>query len=190
MPVFLDTPIKVYDLGKGRIILKEPVTPRQIWFGVGVAGLSEKPTCIEVQKNGRLEFNGNAHIARGCVLRVDSRATLKIGHKVGINCNCFIRCGNSINLGDEVLMGWNNEISDTDGHDVWLNDIQQVKYKPVSIGNHVWITSHSKIGKGVEIAHDCIVAKGAVVVKSHFTPNSLIGGVPAKMIHDNIKWEK
>lgn len=190
MPIFLDVPIKVYDLGRGRIILNDNIQSRQIWFGRGVAGLSEKPTCIEIQKGGRLEFNGTAHISRGCVLRVDSGAVLKMGDKVGINCNCFIRCGQSIILGDRLLMGWNNEISDDDGHDVWLNNAQQTRCKPVSIGNHVWITSHVRIGKGVEIADDCIIAKGAVVVNSHTAPNSLIGGVPARIIHGDIKWKR
>ena len=190
MPIFLDVPIKVYDLQKGRMMITGNVKSRQIWFGQGVAGLANKPTCIEVQNGGTVVFNGSAHFSKGCVIRVDSGAKLSIGDMVGINCNCFIRCGKSITLGQGLLMGWNNEISDSDGHDVWVDGALQDNCKPISIGKHVWITSYVKIGKGVDIADNCIVAKGAVVTRDFHLPNTLIGGVPAKTICTNIDWKK
>ena len=59
---------------------------------------------------------------------------------------------------------------------------------PIKVGKHVWITSNVIITKGVSIADGCIVAQGAVVVKSIQEANSLVGGIPAKIISNNIDW--
>lgn len=58
---------------------------------------------------------------------------------------------------------------------------------PIVIGNHVWIGLNVTILKGVTIGDGCMVAAGAVVTKS-FPPNYLIGGVPAKIIKEDILW--
>lgn len=63
--------------------------------------------------------------------------------------------------------------------------------KPVNIGNDVWIGGNVTILPGVTIGNNVIVAAGAVVTKD-VPDNTLVGGVPARMIktlendiHDN-----
>ena len=46
------------------------------------------------------------------------------------------------------------------------------------------------INKNISIADGCIIAQGAVVVKSIEQPKSLAGGIPAKIIQSNINWKK
>jgi maltose O-acetyltransferase len=53
--------------------------------------------------------------------------------------------------------------------------------KEVKIGNDVWIGTRVVMLPGVEIGDHSIIGAGAVVTKS-FLPNSIIGGVPAKLI--------
>lgn len=53
--------------------------------------------------------------------------------------------------------------------------------KPVTIGNDVWIGGNVTILPGVTIGNNVIVAAGAVVTKD-VPDNSLVGGVPAKLI--------
>ena len=60
--------------------------------------------------------------------------------------------------------------------------------KPIKIGNHVWIGINATILKGVTIGDGAIIAAGAVVNKD-VEENSLVGGVPAKVIKKNIFWE-
>lgn len=53
--------------------------------------------------------------------------------------------------------------------------------KPVNIGNDVWIGANVTILSGVTIGDNVIIAAGAVVTKD-VPSNSLVGGVPAKLI--------
>ena len=85
--------------------------------------------------------------------------------------------GSDTTIADDVI------IRDYDGH--YVND--GIKTAPVSIGNHVWIGSKSMILKGVTIGEGSVVAAGAVVVRD-VPPHTLVGGVPAKVIKENITW--
>lgn len=59
--------------------------------------------------------------------------------------------------------------------------MQGVYRKGIKIGKNCWIGSKVTILDGVEIGDGCIIAAGAVVNKS-FPENSIIGGVPAKLL--------
>ena len=52
---------------------------------------------------------------------------------------------------------------------------------PITIGNDVWIGGNSTILPGVTIGDGAVVAAGAVVTKD-VEPNTIVGGVPAKVI--------
>lgn len=54
-------------------------------------------------------------------------------------------------------------------------------YKPVFIGNDVWIGSRAVILDGVTIGNGAVVAAGAVVTKD-VPEYAVVGGVPAKII--------
>jgi maltose O-acetyltransferase len=52
---------------------------------------------------------------------------------------------------------------------------------PIRIGNGVWIGARATVLPGVTIGDGAVVAAGAVVAKD-VPPNTLVGGVPAKVI--------
>ena len=60
-------------------------------------------------------------------------------------------------------------------------DEQGVSTKPVVIEDDIWIGANAVILPGVTIGHHCVVAAGAVVTKD-VPDNTLVGGVPAKVI--------
>ncbi|SES11247.1 maltose acetyltransferase domain-containing protein [Salipaludibacillus aurantiacus] len=53
--------------------------------------------------------------------------------------------------------------------------------KPVTIGHNVWIGGRAIINPGVTIGDNAVIASGAVVTKD-VSPNTVVGGNPAKPI--------
>ena len=112
---------------------------------------------------------------------------LIIGNNVAFNRNCHIGCINSVFIGDNVLIGSNVLITD---HQHGSNDLKTLKIPPIEsliskgdvvIENNVWIGENAVIMPGVRIGKNSIVGANSVVTKS-FKNNSIIGGVPAKLI--------
>ena len=58
---------------------------------------------------------------------------------------------------------------------------QGVSTKPVTIADDVWIGANAVVLPGVSIGRHCVVAAGAVVSKD-VPDNSIVAGVPAKVI--------
>jgi acetyltransferase-like isoleucine patch superfamily enzyme len=190
MPIFLAVPVKVCQLHRGGIMFNGPIQSRQIEFVEGIEGFPADKTNVYIEKGSKIIFYGKAFISRGSTLRIDEGGILKIGKDFVINKNTIIRCSDRITFHDDVMIGWNNEINDNDGHPIYIEGERIKSTSPIKIGPHVWITTYVKISKGVEISEGCIVAKGAVVTKKHNTPNSLIGGIPAKDIRTGVDWSR
>jgi len=58
---------------------------------------------------------------------------------------------------------------------------QSMSYAPIHIGKNVWIGANATVLAGVTIGDGAVVAAGAVVTKD-VAPNTVVGGVPAKLI--------
>ena len=109
---------------------------------------------------------------------------LKVGNFSQLGQNA--RLTGPIILGDYIMMG-PDVIMMAVTHDISDNSKPMVDptnpniERPIIIGNNIWIGTRVIIMPGVTIGDNSIIGAGAVVTKS-FPPNSVIGGVPAKLI--------
>lgn len=109
---------------------------------------------------------------------------IKIGNNVGIGEFAYLGGAGGLEIGDHCIVGQylschpENHVHDQLAIPIRL---QTVTRKGIKIGKNCWIGSKVTILDGVEIGDGCIIAAGAVVNKS-FPANSIIGGVPAKLI--------
>lgn len=111
-------------------------------------------------------------------------ARIVFGNNIFVNNNFVAICEKTeINIGDNVLIGSNVEIIDSDFHEIHPKRRNSGKHvaKPVRIGKNVFIGSNVKIMKGVQVGENCVIANGAVLFDA-FPPNVIIGGNPAVVL--------
>jgi len=115
---------------------------------------------------------------------------IKIGCNFSINSGAMIDGRGGVTIGDHVMVGPNVVIVSS------IHDYQQFAkpmacqdhlLAPVEIGNDVWIGANAVINAGVKINDGAVVSAGAVVTKD-VEANSIVGGVPAKIISDRKKY--
>ncbi len=117
---------------------------------------------------------------------IDENSKIKIGNDVGIS-GASICASNDIYIGDNVMLGANVQISDTDFHAIKpLNrrhnrNKEDVQTKSIMIENNVWIGANSIILKGVKIGENSIIGAGSIVT-NNVPANSIAAGNPAKII--------
>lgn len=113
---------------------------------------------------------------------VDYGLNTYIGKNFYANFNMTLLDVSLVLIGDNVKFGPNVQLT-TAGHPVdALQRISGDEFgRPIVIGNNVWVGMGATILPGVWIGDNSVVAAGAVVTKS-FPANSVIGGVPAKII--------
>ncbi|MES2111527.1 MAG: acyltransferase [Bacteroidota bacterium] len=109
---------------------------------------------------------------------------ITIGDRTGVSARAYFAGQGGITIGSDVIMGPNVQIF-SENHayaDTSLTIKEQgVVKQPVSIGDNCWIGAGSTILAGVILGDGCVVAAGSVVTKS-FPGNSVIGGIPARLI--------
>lgn len=119
-------------------------------------------------------FENNVYFGKGDLV--------SIGSNCQVNENVFIQAAK---IGNDVMIAPNVAILSKSHHheDVSTPMILQgeTEHQQVIIENNVWIGRNAIIMPGVVVREGCIVGAGAVVTKST-EPNTIVGGVPAKLI--------
>ena len=156
-------------------------------------GLSEdakRSTILRMDRNAKLNVtNGTFSIFYGGDVVIFSNGELTLGNSF-INCNCKIRCGKKITIGDGCAISHNVTMMDSDFHILIRNGEEQPRHgSGIEIGNHVWIGSGVMIMKDVHIGDGAVIAAGSLVTKD-VPAHALVAGSPAVVIDNNVDWRK
>ena len=158
-------------------------------FGIPIIAIS-KGGVLNIGKNFVMVNSAISNLigrTQKCSFYIGENATLKIGDNVGMSATSIV-CMQKVTIGNNVRLGGNTVIYDTDFHSLVreervdeTKDRANVKNAPVVIEDGVFIGAHTTILKGVTIGEDTIVGACSVVTKS-IPKNEIWGGNPAKFI--------
>ena len=149
-------------------------------------------------KGARLKIGNNFRMNSGqffnpigrnqtSLIVLNRNSELIIGDNVGMSSVAIV-CASTIRFGNNVRIGGNTVIYDTDFHSLNYNeriaipeDKNGIKIKPIEISDNVFIGGHSIILKGTRIGENSIIGAGSVV--SGVVPaNEIWAGNPARFI--------
>ena len=157
--------------------------------------LNEKDECKWTHSEGYLALKP------GATLRVNGSFRFKFGMDVKLFENAelildggyaeqgvVIRSRKSVHIGRGVAIARDVIIMDSDFHDFTIDGVSEEVTAPIRIGSHVWIGTRAVILKGVTIGDGAVIAAGSVVTKD-VPPATIVGGVPARVIKENVQWK-
>jgi acetyltransferase-like isoleucine patch superfamily enzyme len=138
---------------------------------------------------GKLKIGNNSGI--GAFSRVEISQSfnnlgefITIGNNVGIGPYASLGGAGGLEIGDECIIGPYLSCHPENHNSEDIHSpirLQGVNRRGIKIGTNCWIGAKVTILDGVVIGKGSIIAAGAVVTKS-FPENSVIGGVPSKLI--------
>lgn len=138
-------------------------------------------------ESGAILNIGGGSVAYGADIEVFENSTLTLGKNIAFNINTTIICGDHIVIEDDVCFGRNVTVRDNSGNHFMSRKIFKNK-RPVTIGQHSWITEQSIVMPGAKIGVGVIVGAGSMV--SGKLPNfTLATGRPAVIVDKDIYWK-
>jgi hypothetical protein len=110
----------------------------------------------------------------------DFGKNIHVGEHVFINACCHFQDHGGVTLGDGCQIG-HNVVFATLNHGLEPADRGTTYPAPIVLGRNVWVGSNATILQGVTIGDNAVVAAGAVVSRD-VPANTIVGGVPARII--------
>ncbi|WP_058969120.1 acyltransferase [Type-D symbiont of Plautia stali] len=196
--------MKVHDLGVNNKIVLSNIPPvfkrdvevtikgnnNKIVFGEGVTG---KKLTIDINGDDNRILIGKKCVVNGSLSAKSNRNMISIGKFTTIG-DARIECEyeTEIILGSDCMLSRDIVIRSGDSHSIIdINTGKRINHaKSVNIGDHVWIGYNANVGKGSVIKKNTIVGLGSYVNKAFSTGNVILAGVPAKIVKENVIWDR
>lgn len=117
-------------------------------------------------------------------IRIHKNTTIEGGHIAATE-------GQSIWIGSDSMFSYGIEIRNGDSHPIFdMTSNERINSgKDIVIGHHVWLGSFVKILKGSRIGNGTVIGTGSII-SGEFEQNSIVAGIPGRVISKNIRWER
>ena len=173
------------------------------WLRLKLAGAEIGPNLtvrgwvdLHIDRRAAVQLGANCRINSGFAVNavggfrrtglwVGRDGRLTIGSNVGLS-SLTIVCVRAVNIEDDVFIGGDCNIYDTDFHSIrseqrLARPDTTVKTAPILIGRRSFIGAHSIILKGVTIGAEAVIGAGSVVTKDVPTGEIWVGN-PARKV--------
>lgn len=189
LPVFFYGRVKFTSLS-GEILINGPIRRAMIGFGQPYEMNTIHKGIAEINLSGTLTFNGHVQFGKDYFIYIKKDGFCEFGHMSSIASNGKVICVEKINLGNYARLGSECQLIDTNFHtmiDTQNGEIYKMT-APIQIGNFNFISNRVSIMKGTVTPDYCTIASNSLCTKDYSSlgENILIGGIPAKLLKNNI----
>ena len=163
---------------------------RNLEIGHNKLRKSKSETHVRLNENSIWKCNNGCMLFYNTVLELKENASFETGFFTA-NGGSVIIVDKHITLGDDVMIGRNVIVYDSDFHQLRNQYNQPINPpKDVYIGDHVWLTSNITVLKGVTIGKDSLVT-AQTVVHDDVPEHCIVAGKGAgRVIKDTVNWSR
>lgn len=192
IPLLIARKVKITAVYRGAIELNcNTFRPGMIQIGYEGAGSIDtkyERTFLDIQRPGKIVFNGRCFIGSGSKLCV--KGNLSFGDNCHVTGRSQFICYKDIKIGKDCLISWDCLLMDTDFHKMYINRELSNANKNICLQEKVWIGCRTTILKGSMIPTGCVIGAGSIVCKCLEYTNTLYAGIPAVKVRTEISWEQ
>ena len=167
------------------VVLHEPLGKLTLDVNVSWGVYIELGTSTQWQRKIRIvkQF-GNKETNRvviGDELKTTAMVNILLGHG-----------GGDVIIGDDCMFAVDVVFRTGDFHTIYSTDDGRVLNfnQSINIGNHVWLGERVLVLKGARVSDNSIVGARSLVNKKFEQSNIIIAGVPARIVKENVNWDK
>lgn len=143
--------------------------------------------------NNTISFGENCHATNGDFYIEDDNNLIKTCDNTNYAGKIHIACteGTNIIIGDDCLFSSEIAVRSGDSHSILNGNGKRInEAQDVIVGNHVWVGYRALITKGTVIPDNTVVGTGAIVTGTFDKGNIILAGVPARVVKEDINWDK
>lgn len=189
LPVFFYGKVKLSNIS-GKFIIDAPIKRAMIGFAQPYELITRSKGTAELFCAGTMVFKGIAQFGKDFFVFIGDDAYCEFGGMNGLGNSGKIICKEKITIGRFARIGFESQLIDTNFHE--LRDTKTGELfkmtAPIIIGDFNFISNRVTIMQKTITPNNCTIASNSLCNKdySHFKENILIGGIPAKLLRENI----
>ncbi len=141
--------------------------------------------------NNIITIEDNCNLMGGEFWIEDDDNQIRVGKGTTMQSKCHFAAieGCSIDIGNDCMISNEVVIRTGDSHSILnLEGLRVNQSLNVNIGMHCWLGHRSTILKGSVIPSNTIIGTNSIVSKIFLEENTVIAGLPARVIKNNVKW--
>ena len=187
MPILIYKPHNLNLVGGVKIEANE-VTPGMIRLGFPKSVLFQN-NGISIHNMGMIVFKGRCEIGNDSYVTCLNQGKIIFGNGFIATAGLKIVSACGITFGDDVLIGWNNTIIDTNFHPLYNIEKEcfDKAYGEINIGDNNWLSAQCFVMHNVNTPPNVIFGARTIVTRAKFESNCVYGGSPIRKLKANVK---
>ncbi|WP_318709672.1 acyltransferase [Candidatus Acetatifactor stercoripullorum] len=162
---------------------------KTLHFGINRLRGSAAEARVRIRKGGKWISHGDVLLFVESFVDVHENALFETGF-FSINAGSIVVVAKHIQFGEDVMIGREVTIYDSDFHQVRDENDRPVNFsQDVIIGDKVWLTNKIAVLKGVRIGEGSLIS-AMTLIRKDVPAHSLVAGNPAKVLKSDIRWSR